>query len=84
MKEYPNVYMDTCGSVYTAYTIADLVEEIGSERLIFASDTTCIDPRYELGKITLSPVSDEIKQKILAGNFLRLLQGSQMGKIETE
>lgn len=84
MKEYPNVYVDTCGSMYTAYTIADLVEEIGSDRLIFASDTSCIDPRYELGKITLSPVSDKIKQKILAGNFLRLLQGSQMGKIETE
>ena len=56
----------------------------GGGWLQFASDTTCIDPRYELGKITLSPVSDEIKQKILAGNFLRLLQGSQMGKIETE
>lgn len=82
MKEYPNVYMDTCGSVYTSYTIADLVEEIGSDRLIFASDSTCIDPRFELGKITLSPVSDEIKEKILAGNFLRILKDSQLGKIE--
>ena len=63
------------------YGIEDLVERFGEDRIIFGTDAINLDPKYELGKVAFAPVSDDIKKKIFAENYLNLLKTSQMGKI---
>lgn len=82
MRDYPNLYMELCGSLFNMYSVEDYVELAGEDRVIFGTDQINLDPRYDLGQVIFSTVSDEIKKKILAGNLLRLLEDSQMGKIK--
>ncbi len=81
MKQYPNLYMEICGSLYNQYSMEEIVELAGEDRVIFGSDQINLDPRFDFGRVVLSTLSDEIKKKILAQNFLKLLEGSKLGKI---
>ncbi len=82
MKEYPNLYTDVCGSLYNELDIETITEAAGEDRIIYGSDLIYLDPRYDLGKIIFSTLSDEVKEKVLAENYLSLLETSQMGKIK--
>lgn len=82
MKRHPNIYTDTSGSLSNTLAIEDMVQLFGEDRIIFGSDLINLDPRYDFGRVVLSPLSDEIKKKILSYNFLSLLRTSQMGRIE--
>ena len=81
MENYPNLYMEICGSLVNTMAIEDLVDIAGEDRVIYGSDMINLDPRYDFGRIVFSPLSDRIKKKLLSGNFLSLLQDSQMGRI---
>ncbi len=81
MKDYPNLYMEICGSLYNWYCMEEYVEMAGEDRVIFGTDQINLDPRYDLGQVIFSTLSDTIQKKILAENFLSLLQGSQLGGI---
>jgi len=81
MKQYPNLYMEICGSLFNQYSIEDMVGMAGEDRVIYGSDMINLDPRYDFGRVVLSTLSYEVKKKILAENFLSLLQNSQMGKV---
>ncbi len=81
MSDYANLYMETCGSLGNTYSMEDYVAMTGEDRLIYGSDLINLDPRFDLGQVTFSTLPDEIKKKILAGNFLRLLEDSQLGRI---
>lgn len=82
MRDYPNLFMELCGMLYNTCTMEEYVTLAGEDRVIYGSDMVNLDPRYDFGQVVLSPLPDEIKQKILAGNYLRLLEGSQLGRIE--
>ena len=81
MRRYPNLYLEICGMLYTIYGIEDLVNLAGEDRVIYGSDMINLDPRFDLGAVIFSTLDDAVKRKLLAGNYLRLLEGSQMGKI---
>ncbi len=81
MKDYPNLYMEICGSLYNQYSMEDYVSLAGEDRVIFGTDQINLDPRFDLGQVIFSTLSDEVKKKILAENFLRLLDGSNLGRI---
>jgi uncharacterized protein len=81
MNAYPNLYMEICGSFHNRYSMEELVEMAGEDRVIYGSDLINLDPRYDFGRVVFSTLTDVIKKKLLAGNFLRLLEGSQMGRI---
>lgn len=81
MKVYPNLYLEMCGSLFNRYSIEQLVELAGEERVIYGSDLINLDPRYDFGRVVFSSLNDEIKKKILAGNFLKLISESGMGHI---
>jgi predicted TIM-barrel fold metal-dependent hydrolase len=81
MNEYPNLYMETCGSFHNRYSIEDLVELAGEERVIFGSDMINLDPRFDFGRVVFSTLPDSVKKKVLAENYLELLEGSQRGRI---
>jgi predicted TIM-barrel fold metal-dependent hydrolase len=81
MKNYPNLYMEICGSLYNQYSMEELVEKAGEDRVIFGTDLINLDPRFDLGRVIFSTLSDSVKRKVLAENYLRLLEGSKLGKI---
>lgn len=81
MKRCPNLYMEICGSLSNPLAMEDLVEIAGEDRVIYGSDLINLDVRYDFGRVAFSPLSDPIKKKLLSGNFLSLLAGSQMGRI---
>ncbi len=81
VREHGNAYMELCGSLYNRLTVDEIAELVGAEKLIFGTDAINLDPKYELGKVAFSPMPDEAKKRIFAGNFLRLLEDSQMGHI---
>ena len=54
----------------------------GEDKVIFGTDAINLDPKYELGKVAFSPLSDAVKKKIFAENYLKVLQYSRMGTIK--
>jgi predicted TIM-barrel fold metal-dependent hydrolase len=81
MKQYPNLYMEICGSLYNQYSMEEIVEKAGEDRVIFGTDLINLDPRFDLGRVIFSTLSDAVKKKVLAENYLKLLEGSKLGKI---
>ena len=81
IRDHENAYMELCGSLYNRLTVDEIAELVGADRVIFGTDGIDLDPKYELGKVAFSPMEDEVKKRIFAGNYLRLLEDSGMGKI---
>lgn len=81
MKIYPNLYMEICGSLYNEYSVAELVEMVGEDRVIYGSDVINLDPRYDFGRVAFSSIEDRVKKKIFAENYLNILKGSSMGQV---
>jgi len=81
MQDVPNVWMELCGSLNNTLGIADMVQLVGEDRMVFGTDMTDLDARFDFGRVAFAPISDEAKRKIFAENFLKLLETSQMGKI---
>jgi len=81
IRDHENAYMELCGSLDNALTVEAIVALTGEDKVIFGTDAISLDAKYELGKVAFSPLEDRAKEKIFAGNYLALLQDSQMGKI---
>lgn len=81
IRDHENAYMELCGSLDNQLPTEAIVELAGENKVIFGTDMISLDPKYELGKVAFAPMSDTIKKKIFAENYLRLLETSQMGKI---
>ncbi|NLD87508.1 MAG: amidohydrolase [Clostridiales bacterium] len=82
VAECPNLYVETCGSLYNQYGIEDIVRLCGEDRVVFGTDAINLDARFDFGRVALAPLEDEVMAKVLSGNFLNLLETSQMGKIK--
>lgn len=83
IRDHENAYMELCGSLDNQLPVEVIVDLVGENRVIFGTDAISLDPKYELGKVAFSPLEDAAKRKIFAGNYLRVLQYSYMGKITT-
>ena len=84
IRQIPNLYMDICGSLYNELGIEEVVELTGGDRVIFGTDAFNLGTNYDLGRLAFSPLEDCIKEKIFSGNFLKLLETSQMGRIRKQ
>ena len=82
VKNYENAYLELCGSMDNQYGVDDFVNMVGEDKVIFGTDQSSLEPKYELGKVAFAPISDVAKKKIFAENFLRITNASQMGKIK--
>ncbi|MFP4443705.1 MAG: amidohydrolase family protein, partial [Spirochaetia bacterium] len=56
VKKYDNLYINTCACT-ELYGIEELVNEIGSERVLYGSDLTAIDPSFGIGPVAFSRIS---------------------------
>jgi len=81
IRDHPNAYMEICGSLGNQLPMETLVDLVGEDKIIFGTDAINLDPKYEMGKVAFSTLSDETKKKIFAVNYLKILETSQMGKI---
>jgi hypothetical protein len=70
LRECPNVFLDTSGSVLEADTIGDCVRALGHQRILFATDSTmegCV------GKILSAELTPEQREDIFWRNFQKIL-----------
>ena len=70
-----NVYFDTAASpfLYTPQVYAQVAQLVGADKILFGSDFPLISQRRFLKEITALDLSEETKNKILAGNAKKLL-----------
>ena len=69
--KHGNVYVDTSGSASTQnLVIEQTVARVGSERILFGTDTYA--PGFQRGRIEYALISDSDKENILRNNALRL------------
>jgi uncharacterized protein len=72
-QQYPNIYLDTCGSYIDGKLVTRMVRAVGAERVVFGTDLPFIDSRYCLGKTALADLPiDELRQ-VMGLNIKRLL-----------
>ena len=71
---YPRVYLDIAGDIYCRGLIEDLAASVPADRILFGTDYPMMDPRSNLTRVLLSPVSTEAKRLILADNAMRAYQ----------
>ena len=68
--KHRNIYTDTSGGASAAnHTLEYAVETMGADRIFFGTDGYSVP--FQKGRILLSSISEEDKQKILLGNALR-------------
>ncbi|HVJ68999.1 MAG TPA: amidohydrolase family protein, partial [Caulifigura sp.] len=70
LREHPNVYLDTSGSVLEDDTIGLCVRELGHRRLLFATDQTM---EGGVGKILGAGLTPEQREDIFWKNFQTIL-----------
>ena len=74
LRDFPNVHLDTSGSVLEDDTIGRCVRELGHRRILFATDATmegCV------GKVLSAELTAEQREDIFHRNFERLLGGGR-------
>lgn len=67
-KLYPHLYLDIAGDILFFGLIEFLVESVGSDRILFGSDLTMLDPRINLGRVLTAKIDLGAKRKILGLN----------------
>ncbi|MCA9428656.1 MAG: amidohydrolase family protein, partial [Candidatus Omnitrophica bacterium] len=77
LHETPNLLVPTHNQ-FLSGGLELMVEEIGEERVFFASNFPVDDPSAGLSLLTLSRISDKAKEKIAHGNLDNLI--SRVGK----
>jgi len=73
-REYPNVYLDISGDIFSLGLLPELVESVGAVRVIFGSDQPWVDARATLTRVILSEISEDDKRLVLGENALRIFE----------
>lgn len=71
-RDLPNVWLETAGSS-AAGAFEYVVDTVGDDRVIYGSDVSLFDQRYEVARVATSDIPDESKKKILGLNAIKLL-----------
>lgn len=74
-KAHKNAFLEICGSEYSGVWMEGLVRQIGADRIVFGTDMPFHDPRFQLGRVVLSKISDEEKCLILGENMRAIHDG---------
>lgn len=71
-KRHPNIILETSAMPYPRM-IKETVEQIGAERVLFASDGPGCDPTIEVEKVRRAGLTPEQEALIFEGNIQRIL-----------
>lgn len=72
-KEFTNCYLEITLTSVTSGVIEYMVQELGSERVLYGSDTPMRDPFPQFGWVAYTDISEEDKRNILGRNMERIL-----------
>ena len=72
-KKYQNVYCEITFTAVTNGIIEYMVREIGSEKVLYGSDTVMRDPIPQFGWVAYACISEDDKRNILGRNMRRIL-----------
>ena len=61
--EEPNVYLDTAASVGYLGDFTEMVRLTGANKILYGSDMPWTCATYQLGRVLLSPITDDGKEK---------------------
>lgn len=78
LKLDSRIYADTSGSVVDESLFDTAVSELGADRLLYANDCSFCDG---MGKIKSADLPDKDREKILSGNFLKIMRKRKGGSI---
>ncbi len=76
-QKFPNVYCEITFTSVTNGIIEFLVQEVGSEKVIYGSDTSMRDPIPQFGWVAYADISEKDKRNILGRNMRRILNRVQ-------
>ena len=74
VKDFPNIYLDVCAVVDERGVLEKLVDNIGSERILFGTDFPWFNQHYYIGSVLGSRISEDDCRNIFYRNARRLLQ----------
>lgn len=72
-QKHPNLYLGTTAMPFHL-KIKEAVDKIGSERIIFGSDSPVIHPLPEIERVRVAGLSPEDQEMVLGGSLAKLLQ----------
>lgn len=72
LERYPNIYTDSSG-VRRFELLQQAIERAGAHKILFGSDGPWLHPGVELEKIKALRLKKEDEEKVLYGNFLRVI-----------
>ena len=72
--EEPNVYLDTAASVGYLGDFTEMVRITGANKILYGSDMPWTCATYQLGRVLLSPITDDAKRRILGENLAELFK----------
>lgn len=72
-QNFPNVYLELCSVLRERGAVEQFVDSVGSERIIFGTDTPWFDYHYYIGTILDAGISDEDRRNIFYRNAQKLL-----------
>lgn len=73
IQQRQNVYAEITFTTVTNRCVEFLVESTDEDHIIFGTDQPMRDPRPQLGWVVWSGLSVQAKEKVLGGNFQRIL-----------
>jgi predicted TIM-barrel fold metal-dependent hydrolase len=71
--EFPNVFLEWCGSFCSARLWEDTLKTVPAKQVIYGTDAAGHDINWELGRLLSLDVADEILTPILGLNMRRIL-----------
>jgi predicted TIM-barrel fold metal-dependent hydrolase len=77
-KNNENVYLEFCGSFTSQVLWEDTFEKVGSDKVLFGSDTIYHSQAWELGRFLSIPIPDEKLIPALHSNALKILNNRHM------
>lgn len=73
VRDFPNVYLEMCAVLDERGVMEKMVEQLGSDRLIFGTDFPWFSYNYYIGAVLGADITDEDRTKILYSNGANLL-----------
>jgi len=77
VNRYDNAFMDTSGFEFSEVSIETIMKKVDNDKVFFGSDIPYLDLKNGISRILFADLSDEVKKKILSGNYLRFLEKSR-------
>ena len=72
-REHENCYLDLTAAYREGGIIEQMVETVGSHKILFGTDLPWFDPHYGIGAVCFSHITDEDRHNILHRNAEHLL-----------